>query len=276
MNLLQQVPIRLVGRVVLQDIENETFLDGLPHSVQAERPIRAVGIPVVPNNSKVLGLGVAVKANELTFRSCPRFFISATIRSSRSSSSSLSAFSASSRLSVVSTDLRLLVLSPVCDEWASSMMTANRFPGRSPISPSNDWKLLQRRHDDGFAVFQRLLQLMGRGVDVLHDAGCLLKGQHVSLQLAIQHLAVGNHDDGIEDPLLIGIVECREVMGQPGNRIALATARTVLNQISLPGAMLPGMVNQPTNTCPTGESGERAISACPSSCHPHLPRPQPE
>ena len=60
---------QLVGRVVLQHVEDEAFLDGLPHRVDVERRGQIVGRRLaasgsgrVPNSSSVLVLGVAVKA----------------------------------------------------------------------------------------------------------------------------------------------------------------------------------------------------------------------
>ena len=73
----------------------------------------------VPNSSSVFGLGVAVKAKVEAFRSGPRFSISARIALSISSSgvsAADSSRSASSSEPGESTALRLLVLSPDCDE----------------------------------------------------------------------------------------------------------------------------------------------------------------
>ena len=198
----------------------------------------------MPNSSIVFGLGVAVKAKVLTFFCRPRFFISATMRSSRSSPSSLSSFSASSSVAADSTDFRLLVLSPDWDEWASSMMTANRLPCQFPHLVLNDRELLQRGDDDGLAVLQRLLELAAGGVDVLHDAQRLLEGKHLSLELAVQHPAVGDDDDGVEYPPLLGIVERGKLVGKPGDGLALAAPGTVLDEIDLPCPVLTGIRHQ--------------------------------
>ena len=102
----------------------------------------------MPNNSSVFGLGVAVNAKVETFGRRPRFSISARIRLSSASSgvsASLSSDSAAAKSSVESTDLRLLVLSPVWDECASSTITAKRLPGSSPICwaiTENFWRVL--------------------------------------------------------------------------------------------------------------------------------------
>ena len=91
----------------------------------------------LPNSSSVFCFGVAVKAKVETFGSLPRFSISARTALSSSSSgvcAEASSASASSRDLGASTAFRLFVLSPDCEEWASSTMTAKRLPGSSPIS----------------------------------------------------------------------------------------------------------------------------------------------
>ena len=82
-------------------------------------------------------MGVAVKANVERLGSGPRFSISARMAFSRTSSGVSapdSSLSASSREAGDSTALRLFVLSPDCDECASSTISANRLPGNCPIS----------------------------------------------------------------------------------------------------------------------------------------------
>ena len=68
-------------------------------------------------------------------------------------------------------------------------------------------ELLQCGDDDRLAVFKGLLQLTARGVDVLHQAEGLLEGPNGALQLSVKDAAVGDDDDAIEDPLVVGIVE---------------------------------------------------------------------
>jgi hypothetical protein len=44
-NLLQEIPVRGVGRVVFQDIEDVLLFNGLTHAVDAERGIASIGTP---------------------------------------------------------------------------------------------------------------------------------------------------------------------------------------------------------------------------------------
>ena len=56
LNLLEQIPVRFVCRVILQHVEDEAFLDGLPHRVEAERLELAV-FPFEAKQFQRLGLG---------------------------------------------------------------------------------------------------------------------------------------------------------------------------------------------------------------------------
>ncbi len=101
-----------------------------------------------PKSSSVLGLGVAVKAKVERFGSRPRRSISAsTVLSSSSSGVAAPDSSASASASdrEASTALRLFVLSPDCEECASSTITAKLRPGSSPISfaiTGNFWSVV--------------------------------------------------------------------------------------------------------------------------------------
>src|SRR6266516_212619 len=100
-------------------------------------------------------------------------------------------------------------------------------------------KLLQRGDDDGLAIFKRLLQLVGGRIDIFDHAEGLLELLYRLLELLIEHAAVGNDDDGIEYPLILYVMEDRELVSQPGDGIALATARAVFDQVTLSRPFCP-------------------------------------
>ena len=56
-------------------------------------------------------------------------------------------------------------------------------------------------------------------------------------QLAVQHPAVGDDDNGLEDLLVVVIVQAGEPVGQPGDGIGLTGTGAVLNEIVLAGAV---------------------------------------
>ena len=57
------------------------------------------------------------------------------------------------------------------------------------------------------------------------------------LQLAVQHPAVGDNDDGLEDLLVVVIVQAGKPVGKPGDGVGLAGTGAVLNEIVLAGAV---------------------------------------
>jgi hypothetical protein len=75
----------------------------------------------------------------------------------------------------------------------------------------------------------------GVGDEVLH-LGELLD---VAVDLLVQHPAVGDHDYGVEEVRLPGaLVEFDELVGQPGDAVALARACAVLDQVAAAHAFL--------------------------------------
>src|SRR5260221_13146957 len=82
--------------------------------------------------------------------------------------------------------------------------------------PGDHGELLQCRDDDRLPRLERFLQLAGGGVDVLHDPERLLELAHRRLQLAVEHAAIGHHDDRVEYASLRRIVQAREPMREPG------------------------------------------------------------
>lgn len=82
-----------------------------------------------------------------------------------------------------------------------------KAPGRKLADLVHDHrKLLQRGDDDCFSNLQRLLELTRGGVDVLDHPQRLFELAHCALQLAVEHLPVGDDDDGVENAPVIGVV----------------------------------------------------------------------
>jgi hypothetical protein len=67
----------------------------------------------------------------------------------------------------------------------------------------NHRKLLQGGDDDGLAGFEGLLQLLAALIDVLHHAKRLLELTDGALQLPIEHFSIRDHDDRVEDTLVV-------------------------------------------------------------------------
>ncbi|MNQ91431.1 hypothetical protein D3C85_1068120 [compost metagenome] len=64
------------------------------------------------------------------------------------------------------------------------------------------------------------------------------------LQLAIEHGAVGDHDHRVEQPLPGLVVQRGELVGGPGNRVGLARAGAVLDQVASSRPLSAGGVDQ--------------------------------
>ena len=82
------------------------------------------------------------------------------------------------------------------------------------------------------------------------------------LELAVEDHAVGDHDDLVEDGLVVGPVERHEAVGEPGDGVALARARRVLNEVRAAGSLGAGGRLQPANGVPlvvTGEDGRARL-----------------
>src|SRR5450755_26718 len=94
-------------------------------------------------------------------------------------------------------------------------------------------ELLQRGDDDRDAVLKRLLELFRGFVDILKNTLCGLELLDCLLQLAIKDAPIGDDDDGVEDTFIVFVVEERELIGKPGEGIALAAARAVFDEVVL-------------------------------------------
>src|SRR5207245_9201580 len=62
--------------------------------------------------------------------------------------------------------------------------------------------------------------------------------------LTVQHAPISDDHDRVEHAPVGGVVKCGELVGQPREREALATARRVLNEVPLAGSRLPSVGHQ--------------------------------
>ncbi len=103
-----------------------------------------------------------------------------------------------------------------------------------------------------------------RGVLVdLHDhaAGVLELVDRV-LELAVEDDAVGDHHDLVEDLAVLGGVERREPMGRPGDRVRLARAGRVLDEVGVAGAVGGGVGLELQHRVPLVVAGEDDRLGC--------------
>jgi hypothetical protein len=80
------------------------------------------------------------------------------------------------------------------------------------------------------------------------------------LELAVEDNAIGDDDHLVEDLSVFG-VEPREPVGEPGDRVRLAGARRVLNQVVPPRAAAAGVSDEPAYGVPLLEAREDQLAA---------------
>src|SRR4051812_21092985 len=83
----------------------------------------------------------------------------------------------------------------------------------------DEGKLLDGRNDDGDAVSERLCKLLCIVIDLLDHAFLVFELINRLLQLLIEDQAICDNDDRVEDFLVLGIVEARQMMSKPGDGI---------------------------------------------------------
>ena len=97
-------------------------------------------------------------------------------------------------------------------------------------------EFLQGGNDHRHRIVERFGKLPRVFLDPLHDAALVFELVDRVLELLIEHDAVGDHDHAVEDALVGSVVQRREPMRQPADRVALAAARGMLDEIVVPHA----------------------------------------
>jgi hypothetical protein len=115
---------------------------------------------------------------------------------------------------------------------------------QGPDLGSDHRKLLERGHDDGLSRLQRLAELAGGLVDVLHHAQRLLELTDRALELPVENPPIGDDHDRVEHAPVAEVVEGRELVSEPGNREALAAPGGMLDEVALTGSILPGVSDE--------------------------------
>ena len=96
-------------------------------------------------------------------------------------------------------------------------------------------KRLNRADDNLLIAGQRFGKFGTLAADIAfnprHDAGCAFEAKDRLPQLTVDHIAVRDYQDGIEDFLVVGIMQIREEVRRPCNRICLTRPGGMLNQI---------------------------------------------
>ena len=238
----------VVGHIVLQHVENETFFYGLPHRVNVERAETAVfllraehfqrcglrrggegekGQVLVPPVGDHLPHQLVLRVDfllrfSLDLRVLPERVLSVRQR----------------RFQLQGCGSRLRRMGLVHDDGEILALRRLHFL-------INHRKLLQRRHDDPRPVVQRPQKVLARLplADGLHRAQRVVKAGNCFLQLRVQHRPVRHHHHALENCVARPVVERRQAVRRPRDGVRLARARRVLDQVIVPRAVLQDMGN---------------------------------
>ena len=195
---LLQLPVGGVGGVVLENIYDEFLLDGLAHRVQAEGHESAVRV-LGPEQLQRLGLGSGGEGENadvvLLATRCHLEMDDILVVHLLLDIPSL-------REHLGHLLVHLTALRGVCLVNQQGESGACELAYRVEY----DWELVQRGDDDLLTVLERLPELLGGAVNGLDQPTRLLVEPHGVLQLSVEHLAVGDHDDGVEDALVLRVL----------------------------------------------------------------------
>jgi hypothetical protein len=120
----------------------------------------------------------------------------------------------------------------------------------------DEGELLEGRDDDArLLTHERGGELGGILVDLLDGAVGVLQLVDGVLELAVEHHTVGD-DDNLVEHLLVTAVQGHEAVRQPSDRVRLARARRMLDQVAMPGAVLARVRLELQHRVPLMQPGE--------------------
>ena len=249
LDLLQEPPVGLVGRVAREHIEDEALLDRLAHAVEVERLEPAVR-PLAAEEFQSLGLRGCGEGERGEVRQPPP---AADLLENPALDLLLRALGARflplGLLQAPRRQHRLEALRALAGLRRMRLVHDQReaFSGKFADLLGDDRELLQRGDDDGPSRFEGLTELACGLVDVLDHAEGLFELPDGALELAVEYPPVGHHDDRVEDAPVVLVVEHRELVGEPGDGEALAAAGRMLDEVALAGPVVPRMADEPAD-----------------------------
>ena len=83
------------------------------------------------------------------------------------------------------------------------------------------------------------------------------------VELPVEVHPVGHHEDRVEDPLAV-VFETDQLVGQPGDRVRLAAARRVLDEVAPPGTVRRAVGQQPPDYIELVVAGEDRLRLLPA------------
>ena len=232
--------VHVIGHVVLQHIQNKSFLDGLPHGVHMEGVVFPILISLAEHLKRFVLWGSRKgEEGQVFMNPLGSQFIQQLV------------------LIVLAFGFLLILLFGVLLQnflgiGQRPFQLAGGVTGlggvrlvhndRKPLIAGahffiNNRELLEGGNDDTRPGLDGLTELLGVLVDLLHHARYMVELIDGVLQLAVQHPAVSDDDNGLENLFVVVVMQTGEPVGQPGNGVGLAGTGAVLNEIVLAGAV---------------------------------------
>ena len=236
---LGQLVVVAVGGVVQKHVQDEAFLDGLPHGVDVERADPAVG-QLLAEELERLGLrrGGEGEEGEVLVLAVVQHLLDDAVLGVADFLLAL-AF----ELGIFAQGVGGVRQGDFQLHRAVARLAGMRLvhDDREVLLPAlvhlleDDWELLEGGDDDAEAVVDGVPQVLG-GLLVVDEPDqplLVLEAVDGGLQLCVKHPAVGHHDDGAEDRAVPRIVESRQAVCRPGDGVGLAAPRAVLDEVVL-------------------------------------------
>jgi len=257
---LADAPIRLVGGVVGQHIEDEALLDGLLHGVQVKR-LRPAAVVGVGRAEQLQGLALRGRREgeerQVRLASAGGDGARQGILGGRHALQyQAGVVGLGGREFLLGGGVRehlLEVAGGVAGLRGVGLIDDHRVAARrQPVDlVEHERELLQRGDDDARLLAREGVgELAGVLVDAHHHAVGVLELVHGVLQLPVEYPPVGDDHHLVEHRPVGRVVQTCEAVGQPGDGVRFPRPRRVLHQVILTGAMRPGVQFQPAHGIP--------------------------
>ena len=244
LDLLDDLVIRLVGRVVADDVENELFLDRLFHRILVERRVSQ------PLRRRML---LAEHLQRLVLRRRGEGIVVRVLRELAALDDTMDFVLRVFRLAVLVQRLR--IARNACRQTGGHFTVLARmrlvyhngevlvFERRSDFV-EDERELVNRRNDDLLAALQQLTQRIG-AIGPADKVLELRKGVDVVANLLVEIDAVRDNDDGVELGRRVRLLQQDQLIRKPRDRIRLARPGRVLDQELAPHRVGRGLRQEP-------------------------------
>ena len=225
-----------IGHIILENIQNEILLNGLPHTVDVERMETAILIFCAEQLQRFIlwrsgegkeGQVLVLPLNDDLLHQLVvwiKFFLSLALQLGILSQSLLGV--RQRRFQLEGGAARLGGVGLIHDDGKATSCGLVHLP-------EDHWELLQGSNNDPHPGVQSVPQILGGFIfpNRLHRAQRVVKAGDSFLELGIQHCAVGDDYHTAEYGLVLPVVQRCQTVGRPSDRVGFSGACTVLDKI---------------------------------------------